>query len=115
MTDPLPQQMQIRGAWALNPGNVPLPVNQFLIQYGPPVVGAVGDGYVLTFGNLQLPVFSPEAAAEVAGGQIPNVVIFPLGQFFFTDDRLKQLRDQLTDAIDKKAAQVAVDSDAIDV
>jgi hypothetical protein len=77
----------IQSQWAVDPGAVPAPVNNILIQAAMNVSGADGaqagvDGIYLTLGHLMAPMVQPPE-----GTILP---IVPLGSYFMSRARLAE-------------------------
>lgn len=110
MTNDADQGVQVAVQWLPSTSGAPVAVNQFLIQGGPPV-GEVKpvDGVFLTLGNLVPPYLPPDLAPEQLqqfAANPPVAFVTSVGQFFFTVERTRELRDHLSkvlDAIDKDA------------
>lgn len=87
-----PQRQTFRTQWLSQPASVPSPVNQFMLQgEGPSNASNQPEGFVLTLGYVGMPV-SP-GAANPSGVPQSDVVapIVPVGRFYFTPSRLKEL------------------------
>lgn len=109
MTNEAEQSVQVAVQWLPPAAGAPVTVNQFLIQGGPPVGQAAEvDGVFLTLGTLVPPYFSPDLTPEQIQQFVVNppvALVTPVGQFFLTMDRMRELRDHINsvlDAVDRR-------------
>jgi hypothetical protein len=86
--------IQIQVQWMQDPGAVPVPVNQYMLQAGPGTMGnAEPDTFILTFGHVTPPVVPQFNDASEAAAFAANSVAFvvPVARLSFTPARLREL------------------------
>jgi hypothetical protein len=96
--------VQVQTFWQVNPGAVPLPVNQVMIQGG----GVLGNGensgeYYLSFGHLTPPAITAGPDGKVDPEAFANLVlpISVVGQFHMSRPRLEEFRVALNEFLDR--------------
>lgn len=94
--------MQVQ--WLQDPTRVPAPVNQFMIQGGPPVESeSVPDTIIITFGHISLPQVPAFERREDVEAFVANnaAIVAQVGQFSFTPRRARELHDKLGEMLNQ--------------
>ncbi|PSL37003.1 hypothetical protein CLV49_0606 [Labedella gwakjiensis] len=91
MAELLSAQLHIQ--WANDPSSVPVPVNQMAIQGAPDSETGNPDGFFLTFGHVSPPIIIDPDAEKVRDVMESTVLpVVPVGHFFLTAGRLRELQ-----------------------
>lgn len=99
-------QVQVQVQWMQDPGAVPAPVNQFMIQGGPGVGQSPDpDSFVLTFGHVTPPPVPTFATEDDARAFAENAAAFvvPVARLSFTPGRLQELHDVIGQVLSQNA------------
>lgn len=101
-------EIQVQTAWQVNPMNVPVPINQMLLQEGPSTKRGRSGEYVLTFGHVSPPAFVPNADGTVPTEMINGLVlpIAAVGTFTLTFERLIEFRELIDEFVDQAKRQL---------
>lgn len=105
MSDETVSTLSVRGDWAVDPLQFPVPVNQFAFQPALPAHPAADSSQVLmTLGYLASPVISPNLSAEAAAEMSGQTMVLPIvgaGRFVLSFDDLRVLSRMLTEFVEQ--------------
>lgn len=103
--------MQVQ--WRLDPNEVPTLFNQVLLQAAGNVNGlSIADGCYLTLGHVAVPVIPEGLSAEELEdfGRVNVLSVNPVGRFYMSFDRLRELRYYIDEFLSKNGETDGKDS-----
>lgn len=100
-------QIQVQTVWQINPMNVPVPINQILLQEGPTTKHGKSGEFLISLGHVTPPAFVPGADGRIPAEATDGLVlpIAGVGTFSLTYERLVEFRELIDDFVDQYKRQ----------